>query len=108
MASPRPFSEGTSEFQTSRQFFDRKVSGQKNNLFVCSPIKSGYQTVLPRATGPVLTSDKVEKHIILPTTLNFAVRRGKIGIYTLNNRSEVFCKFSPPEGYKEYAVVSFA
>jgi hypothetical protein len=37
------------------------------------------------ATGPVLTSDKEEKHNILPTTLNFAVRMGRLCIYTLQN-----------------------
>ena len=35
------------------------------------------------ATGPVLTSDKGEKYGIFPTTLNFAVRRGKLWGYTL-------------------------
>ena len=63
---------------------------------------------LQRATGPVLTSDKEEKHVILPITLNFAVRRGKLKIYTLQNPSEVFWKFSPSKGYKEFAVVCFA
>ena len=43
-----------------------------------------------RATGPVLTSDKEKKYVILPSTLNFAVRRGKLRIYTLQNPSEVF------------------
>ena len=43
-----------------------------------------------RATGPVLTSVKEEKDAILPTTLNFAVRRGKLRIYTLPNPPEVF------------------
>ena len=61
-----------------------------------------------RATGPFLTSVKEENHVILPTTLNFAVRRGKLWIYTIQNPSEVFWKFSPPEGYKECAVVCFA
>ena len=36
-----------------------------------------------RATGPVLTSDKEENHVVLPTTLNFVVRRGKLRSYTL-------------------------
>ena len=64
---------------------------------------------LNRATGPMLTSDKEEKHAILPTTLNFAVRRGKLRIYTLPNPPEVFWKFASPDGgYKEWAVVCFA
>ena len=61
-----------------------------------------------RATGPVLTSDKEEKHIILPTTLNFVVRKGKLKSYTLQNPPEVFWKFAPSGGYKECAVVCFA
>ena len=44
---------------------------------------------LERATVLVLTSDKEEKHFILPTTLNF-VRRGKLRHYTLQNPPEVF------------------
>ena len=36
-----------------------------------------------RATGPVVISDKEEEHIILPTALNFVVRRGKLRNYTL-------------------------
>ena len=38
----------------------------------------------------MLTSDKEEKHVILPTTLTIAVRTGKLRIYTLQNPSEVF------------------
>ena len=45
---------------------------------------------LVRATGPVLTSDKEEKHVILPTTIDFVVRRGKLRSYTLQNSPEVF------------------
>ena len=45
---------------------------------------------LQRATVPVLTSDEEEKHVILPTTLNFVVRRGKLRRYTLKNPAEVF------------------
>ena len=56
----------------------------------------------------MLTSDKEEKHIILPTTLIFAVRRGKLRIYTLKNRPELFWKFAPSGGYNECAVVCFA
>ena len=37
------------------------------------------------ATGPVLTSVKEEKQAIIPTTLNIAVKRGKLRIYTLPN-----------------------
>ena len=42
-----------------------------------------------RATGPVLTSDKEEEHIILPTTLIFVVKRGKLKRFTLQNPPEV-------------------
>ena len=49
-----------------------------------------------RATSPVL-----------PTTLNFAVGRGKLRIYTLQTLFDLFLKFAPPEGYKECAVVCF-
>ena len=80
-----------------------------NTLILCKlhPLDSLFFNNHERATGSVLTSDKEEKHAILPTTLNFAVRRGKLRISTLLTPSEVFCKFSPPEGYKKYAVVSF-
>ena len=53
-------------------------------------IASTEANVFARATGPVLTSDKEEKQVILLTTLNFAVRRGKLRIYTLQNHLEVF------------------
>ena len=43
-----------------------------------------------RATGPVLTSVKEEKHGIIPTTLNFVVRVGKLRIYNLLNPLEIF------------------
>ena len=43
-----------------------------------------------RATGPVLTSDKEEKSVFMPTTLNFAVRRSKLRIYTLQKVPEIF------------------
>ena len=43
-----------------------------------------------RATGLVLTSVKEEKHVILPTTLNFVLKKGKLRIYTLQNTPEVF------------------
>ena len=56
----------------------------------------------------MLTSDKEEKHLILPATLNFAVKRGKLRIYTLQNPPEVSWKFSPSGGYKECAVVCFS
>ena len=62
---------------------------------------------ISRATGPVLTWDKEEQRIILPTTLNFAVRRGKLRIYTLQHPNEVFWKFASLGGYKEGAAVSF-
>ena len=48
------------------------------------------QEKFERATGLVLNSVKEEKHIILPTTLNFVVRRGKLRIYTLLNPLEIF------------------
>ena len=43
-----------------------------------------------RVISPVITSDKEGKHAILPTTLNFAARRGKLRIYTLQKPPEVF------------------
>ena len=46
--------------------------------------------LMARATGPVLTRDKAEKQVILPTILNSAVRWGKLCIYTLQNPSDVF------------------
>ena len=53
-------------------------------------VNSGILPSCGRATGPVLTSDKEEKHVFLPTALNFVVRRGKLGGYTLQNPKEVF------------------
>ena len=44
----------------------------------------------PRATGLVLTSIKEEKHVILPTTLNFVGRRGILRILTLLNPPAIF------------------
>ena len=38
----------------------------------------------------VLTSDREEKHVILPTKLTIVVRRGKLWIYNLQNLYEVF------------------
>ena len=61
-----------------------------------------------RATGPVLTSAKEGKHVILPTSLNFALRMGKLRIYTLQNTPEVLLKLTPSGGYKKCAVVCFA
>ena len=52
--------------------------------------KALYKNNKNWATGPVLTSVKEEKHAILPTTLNFAVRRGKLRIYTLPYPPDVF------------------
>ena len=60
----------------------------KINIFIFTTIQN--TNLFIRATGPVLTSDKEEKHVILPTTLNFDVRRGKLRIYTLQNPPEVF------------------
>ena len=60
-----------------------------------------------RATGPVLTSVKKEKRIILSTILNFAVRCGKLRIYTPWTPSEVFWKFAPSGGYTDCAVICF-
>ena len=84
------------------------------NIIIKSPnvwnifILDYYLDFIKRATGPVLISDKEEKHVILPTILNFDVRRGKLRIYTFQNPSDVFWKFAPPEVYKECAVVCFA
>ena len=50
----------------------------------------GFRISYKRATVPVLTSDKEEKHVILPTTFNFVVRRGKLRSYTLQTPPEVF------------------
>ena len=50
----------------------------------------GLKGLRKRATGPVLTSDKGEKHVIFPTTLNFALWRGDLWGYTLQNPPEVF------------------
>ena len=47
--------------------------------------KLAAKGLIKRATSPVLTSDKEEKRMILPTTLNFTVRRDKLRIYTLQN-----------------------
>ena len=38
----------------------------------------------------MLTSDKEGKHIILPTKSIFAVRKGKLEIYNLQKKPEVF------------------
>ena len=54
----------------------------------CSEEKK--QANYPRTPSPVVTSDKEGKYIILLTTLNYAVRRGKLGIYTLQKPHEVF------------------
>ena len=70
--------------------------------------KLAAKGLIKRATSPVLTSDKEEKRMILPTTLNFTVRRDKLRIYTLQNPPEVFSKFAPSGGYTECAVMSFA
>ena len=61
-----------------------------------------------RATGPVLTSVREKKYVILPNTLNFVVRRGKLKSYTLSNPPEVFWKFARSGGYREWAVACFA
>ena len=60
-----------------------------------------------RATAPVQTSGKKEKNIISPSTLNFAVRGGKHGIYTLHNPPEILLMLAPPGGYKVCAVICF-
>ena len=57
-----------------------------------------------KATGPVLTSEKEEKYVTIPTTFHFAVRRGKLRMYTIQNSPE----FAPPAGYKECAVIGFS
>ena len=63
---------------------------------------------LSRATRPVLTSNKEQKDVTSPRTLNLTVRRGKLGIYTLQNMLEVFWKLAPLGVNKEGAVVCFA
>ena len=60
-----------------------KHSGEKR-LWAHTKINIAY-ALFTRATVPVLTSVKEEKHVILPTTLNFAPRRGKLRIYTLRS-----------------------
>ena len=56
----------------------------------------------------MLTSVKEDKHIILHTTFNIAVRRGKLRTYTLQNTPKVLLKFAPSGGYKECAVSWFS
>ena len=60
-----------------------------------------------RATAPVLKLGKEENNFICPSSLNFALRRDKLGIYTLQNSLELFRKLTPPEGYKECVRVCF-
>ena len=66
---------------------------QTNKLAHIFIIKKKYFTnvgnCVKRATGPVLTSDKEKKYVVLPTTLSFAMRRGKLRIYTLQTPPEV-------------------
>ena len=56
--------------------------------FVIYPLpKKDFVTKL---LTPVPTSVKEEKHIILQTTLNIAVRRGTLRTYALKNTPKVF------------------
>ena len=97
-----------------QDFFYRLVFKQRIYLkgaywflwFILPPYT--FYILSQRAWVLVLTSVKEEKHVILPTTLNFVVRRGKLGIYTLLNPPRIFWKFAPSGGYKECAVVCFA
>ena len=68
---------------------------------------TGHSHDMKRATGLVLISYMEEIHIILPTTLKSAVRKGKLRISAHQNPSEVFRKFAPPGGYKECAAICF-
>ena len=74
MTSTRPLVK-RSEFITKNcvlaSFFCKSMG---NNLLYNGQNSDDFE----RATGPMLTSDNEEKHAILPTTLNFAVRRGKL------------------------------
>ena len=54
--------------------------------------------LLKRATNLVLTSGKEEKYVICPSTLNCAVRVGKLRIYTVQNPPEILLKLAPPGG----------
>ena len=61
-----------------------------------------------RAINPVLNSGKKEKNCIGPTTLNFPVRGGKLGIYNLHNPHDILFRFrliAPSGGKKECPVV---
>ena len=59
-------------------------------LKIAVALKKNNDDVSQRATVPVLTSDKEENHVILHTTLNFIVRKGKLRRYTLQNPPEAF------------------
>ena len=74
--------------KTNSETNSKKLQKLALLLLLPEPGPAGQFSV--RATGPVLTSDKKEKHVILPTTVNFAVRRGKIRIYTPQNHPEIF------------------
>ena len=50
------------------------------NLVVVSLHMIYIREKKPMATVPVLTSDKEEKHVILPTTFNFLVRGANSGV----------------------------
>ena len=64
-------------------FFEIIAPGKNTNVLTTLRPKS-------RATGPVGTSIKEEKHTLLPTTLNFDTKSGKLRIYTLPKPPEVF------------------
>ena len=82
------------------------LCNQQLGLGQTNVVKSIYflHQYLVGATSLVLTSVKEGKHVIVPTTLNFVVRRGKLRIYTVLNPPEIFWKFAPSGGYKECAV----
>ena len=61
----------------------------------------GEGRILIFCNGQVLTSIKGAKTL----SANYAVRRVKLGIYTLQNPPEKFWMLAPPGGYKECAVV---
>ena len=46
--------------------------------------------ILLRATAPVLTLEDEDKNVNSPSALHFAMRRGKLGVYILQNPPEVF------------------
>ena len=68
---------------------------KNSNCDQSQKLKLWQNSKTQRATGPVLTSVKEKKHVIPPTTLNFALRRGKLRIYTLQNTPGGILKVCP-------------